>query len=169
MSLLLKLSHRSKKVLTASHPARSTTPCDCAAHRAMTRDRPARAKISLSALLPVVACAVCPACLAVWTPVLAGLGLGLALTEAQHTSLLLLAIAFAVVSAAVRARTSRAWAPLVLTLLGGTALLASHDAARGGALSALGALCFVTAAITGRTRSASRSRAPHFSPNESES
>jgi len=169
MSLLLKLSDRSKTAIGVSPPACPTTSCDCAGHRAMTLKRPSGGKVSWSGLLPVLACALCPACLAAWTPLLAGLGLGLALTEAQHTWLLLVAIALAVVSAGLRARSSRMWTPLVLALLGGTVLLASHDTPGGGALSALGALCFIAAAISGRTRSASRSRAPNLLPNGSES
>jgi len=123
--------------------------CSCCAHPHAARARGAGVNPSWSALTPIAACALCPACVSVWAPILAGLGLGFALTESQHTVLLLLAVAVAVAISALRARRIRAWSSFFLTALGGALLLAGHSAGDSTALTGLGVLCSLAGAMRG--------------------
>jgi FtsH-binding integral membrane protein len=135
--------------------------CDCPAHRNVKPDAARRASW-WSALLPILACALCPACISAWAPLLATAGLGLALTESHHTALLLGAIAVSLVVAVWRARRTQAWVPLLLTTTGGASMLAGHLLDDNVLLAGLGALCFLSAAALGvlPSRSASRRASP---------
>jgi hypothetical protein len=74
-------------------------------------------------LLPVLACAVCPACLATYTKVLSLVGVSFGFDEALHDVLMAGALTVSVGVSAWRSwRTGRAW-PLLLAL-GGSALVA---------------------------------------------
>jgi len=112
-----------------------------------------------SALLPIFACALCPACIAAWAPLLATAGLGLALTESHHTGLLLGTIALALGVAVWRARRTRAWFPVLLTTTGGAFMLAGHVLNENAVLAGLGVLCFLSAAALGVLPSRSIRRA----------
>ncbi|MBL8608269.1 MAG: hypothetical protein JNL38_13175 [Myxococcales bacterium] len=98
--------------------------CDCAHHRAA---RPgARRAGALSWALPILACAVCPSCITTYAKVLSGLGLGFALTEAEHVALLVVCVAVSL-GAAVRDLTrDRRAGPFAATAGGCAALVASH-------------------------------------------
>jgi hypothetical protein len=77
-----------------------------------------------SALLAVLACAVCPACLAMYAKLFSVLGVGFGLSEFHHLALLITAIGTSVGVSIWRSwRTSRAWP--VATALVGSALVAS--------------------------------------------
>jgi hypothetical protein len=143
--------------------------CDCPAHREVARD-PAERASRWSALLPIFACALCPACISAWAPLLAAAGLGLALTESQHTGLLLGTIALSLGVALWRARRTRAWLPVVLTAGGGGLMLGGHALNDNAALAGLGVLCFLSAAGLGvwPSRSGSRAALPRLSSGEVE-
>jgi energy-converting hydrogenase Eha subunit E len=83
--------------------------CDCAAHRDAAHDgNPARVGLSAS-LLPMLACAVCPACLATYAKLLSLVGVSVGFTEFQHSLLLAFAIAVSVLvaHAALRVRAGQ--------------------------------------------------------------
>jgi hypothetical protein len=98
--------------------------CDCAAHRQQTA---AKSGTGLwSAVLPVLACAVCPACLATYTKVLSSLGVGFGLSDFAHVLLLLVAVTASLAISSWRSwRTRRAW-PVVVASIGATLVLAGH-------------------------------------------
>lgn len=95
--------------------------CDCAGHR--PRDG---LFANLAALAPIGACAVCPACLATYAKVLALLGVGFALAEWQHTVVLAATMCLACGFALVRARRTRSYEQLSLTLLAAAMMIAGH-------------------------------------------
>jgi hypothetical protein len=122
--------------------------CDCPAHRNVARDVP-RGASWWGALLPMIACALCPACISAWAPLLATAGLGLAMTESQHTALLIGTIALSLAVAVWRALRTRAWVPVLLTGTGGASMLAGHALDDNAVLAAVGVLCFLSAAALG--------------------
>jgi hypothetical protein len=100
--------------------------CACAAHR------PASVSATdggvWSALLPVLVCAVCPACLTTYAKVFSVLGVGFGLTEAQHLILLMVAIVGSIAVSAWRSwRSRRVW-PVAIALTGSTLVVAGHVA-----------------------------------------
>jgi len=112
------------------HPQPSATTactaCDCAAHRAKadpTVDRPVSA---WSALLPVLACALCPACVSMYSSLLATVGLGLVMTETQHHALLAVAVLAALGFSAWRASRTGSWRFVLVTAAGCALLVAAH-------------------------------------------
>jgi hypothetical protein len=105
------------------HPAGGT--CDCTAHgaRATTQAAPG----AWSAIAPALACAACPACLTTYAKLLSALGVGVGLSEAQHTAMLLVAVAASLALSAWRAwRTRRVW-PLAIAALGAGLVLGGHQ------------------------------------------
>lgn len=77
-------------------------------------------------LLPVLACAVCPACLATYTKVLSALGVGFGLSEWAHVTLLMVAIAASLAISSWRSwRTRRAW-PVLVAAVGAGLVLSGH-------------------------------------------
>lgn len=72
----------------------------------------------LSAILPILACALCPVCLSAYATILSALGVGLAITEGQHAILLGVAVVLALVSGVWRARLTRYYGPLATTAAG---------------------------------------------------
>jgi hypothetical protein len=78
------------------------------------------------AVLPVLACAVCPTCLGAWAQALSALGVGFVVTEAQHHVLLVVAVAVTLVVSVHRYVRSRRKGPLALSLAGSVGLVASH-------------------------------------------
>jgi hypothetical protein len=105
-----------------------------------------------SVLVPLIACAFCPACLAVWAPFLATLGIGIVLSEAQHGILLFLAVTVSIGLAALRARRTAAWVPFALTVAGGSILLSSHWLGENVWLSLLGIAGLLSGTIFARPR-----------------
>jgi hypothetical protein len=130
------------------HRPHAAGGCDCPAHRSVARDATTPASW-WSALLPIFACALCPACISAWAPLLATAGVGLALTESHHVALLLGTIALSLGFAAWRARRTRAWVPVLLTAIGGASMLAGHVLNDNAMLAGLGVLCFLSAAALG--------------------
>jgi hypothetical protein len=105
------------------------TACGCGEphgdRRAMAREPP-RGLSAISTLAPVIACAFCPACLASYAKLLSLVGIGVALTEAQHTALLTSALGISVAASAWCARRTERWSPLLGALTGGLLALAGH-------------------------------------------
>jgi hypothetical protein len=95
--------------------------CDCCRH-APAGTPEARLGI-WSTLLPVLACAVCPACLATYTKLLSLVGVSFGFDESLHDLLMAVALTLSVGVSAWRSwRTGRAW-PLLLAI-GGSAFVA---------------------------------------------
>jgi hypothetical protein len=98
--------------------------CDCGAH-APTQAPIARPGI-WSVLLPVLACAVCPACLATYTKLLSLAGVSLGFDEALHQWLLAVALVVSVAVSAWRSwRTGRAW-PVLVAMCGSALVAGGH-------------------------------------------
>lgn len=107
--------------MTAPH---AHVGCDCAAHR--RSDRAAAPSSLLSSLVPVLACAVCPACLTTYAKVFSSAGAGLGLSDAHHELILGVAVVASVGLSAWRTRrTGRRW-PLVTALAGAGAIVLGH-------------------------------------------
>jgi len=103
--------------------------CDCAHHRHQAQpERPPQAgrAWSWAQLGPILACAVCPACLSTYAKVLSAFGVGVFLTEGQHHVLLAVAVGLSLAVAVVRYGRTRVLGPLVLTVGGCLVLVASH-------------------------------------------
>jgi len=149
-------AHRSHPLATtaASGPAGSHAAdcCDCAAHRTFVSARPARPGYvsSLTVLLPLIACAFCPACLTLWAPLLASLGLGFALPEAVHPVGIGIAVLVALAPAVLRARRAKVWRPLLFVAAGAGMLLATHALHGGRIVELLGALGLVVGSVLER-------------------
>jgi hypothetical protein len=79
-----------------------------------------------SAVLPILACAICPGCIATYAKVLSALGVGFALTESQHLWLLAICVLVSIAIGFREVRTTRRPEPLVLTLLGCVVLVGVH-------------------------------------------
>ena len=107
--------------------------CDCAGHRTPIRfegedasAQPASPPTLWSSLLPVLACAVCPACVTTYAKVLSLVGLGFGLTETQHLILLVLALSASLSISAWRSWRSRRWWPITMAVLGSTLVAIGH-------------------------------------------
>jgi hypothetical protein len=99
--------------------------CDCTHHRAQ---RPSDASGRWASVLPLLACAVCPACLSAYAKIFSAFGVGLVLTEAQHTVILTLAVVSSVGVSTWRSfRSRRAW-PVVVAMVGASLVVAGHVA-----------------------------------------
>ncbi|MEM9730548.1 MAG: hypothetical protein AAF997_18350 [Myxococcota bacterium] len=98
--------------------------CDCTAHRA---SEAATGKAGLwSAVLPVLACAVCPACLTMYAKLFSVLGVGVGLDDFHHLMLLVVAIgASNGLSAWISWRTRRVW-PIAIALTGSALVMIGH-------------------------------------------
>ncbi|OFX25803.1 MAG: hypothetical protein A2V77_09330 [Anaeromyxobacter sp. RBG_16_69_14] len=112
----------------ASAPSHGTA-CGCGEPhgegRTIAREPP-RGLSVISTLAPVIACAFCPVCLASYAKLLSLVGVGLALTEAQHTLLLTSALGISIAASAWCARRTERWSPLLGALAGGLLALAGH-------------------------------------------
>jgi hypothetical protein len=101
--------------------------CGCASHQKPAA-RTSRGTFDWSMLIPVLACAVCPVCLATYAKVLAlaGVGVGLGIGQTEHTWLLAIALLSSLVVSAWRSvRTRRVW-PILFAALGSTLVLLGH-------------------------------------------
>jgi hypothetical protein len=102
------------------HPA-----CDCEHHRSPATGDSVAGGLWAS-VLPLLACAVCPACLSAYAKILSALGVGLVLTETQHAVIMSLAVASSVAVSAWRTkRTGRAW-PLAVSVSGASLVVVGH-------------------------------------------
>ncbi len=95
-------------------------PCACTHHHAPP------SRLTFASLLPAVSCVVCPACLALWKPLLSVMGVTLAFSERQHAWLLYGSLSVALAVAAWDVRRARAWLPFWLTAFGAALMLVSH-------------------------------------------
>jgi len=122
--------------------------CDCAAHRARTAP-----KVGLwPSLLPVLACAVCPACLATYAKLFSALGVGFGLSERQHVALLIVAVTASVLVSAWRTwRAKRIW-PLAIALTGSSLVLFGHFAGDLHLIEWAGMLCLLGGGLTEQLR-----------------
>ncbi|HEU4407461.1 MAG TPA: hypothetical protein VFS43_19500 [Polyangiaceae bacterium] len=137
------------------HAPAHGSACDCAAHR----PRPPAPSL-WGALLPALACAVCPACVATYAKLLSLAGVGLGLSERQHALLLAAAIAGSVATSAFRAwRARRAW-PLAVALVGAALILAGHRLGEAAWLEWSGVLVLLAGGLIEQVR-LRRLAAPH--------
>lgn len=98
----------------------------CGGHRHPARvAKPGRSTL-FGAVLPVLACAVCPTCIGAWAQALSAVGAGFVITETQHLVLLVAAVVVTLVVSGRRYARSRRKGPLVLALAGSVGLVASH-------------------------------------------
>jgi hypothetical protein len=98
--------------------------CDCAVHR--TRLSTSKQTGLWSALLPVLACAVCPACLTTYAKLFSIVGVGFGLSELHHLLLLVFAIGASIGLSAWRSwRTRRIW-PIAMALSGSALVVTGH-------------------------------------------
>lgn len=77
-------------------------------------------------VLPALACAVCPACLATYAKALSVAGVSAWLSERQHLGFLTVAVAFSLVFGVRRARKLGRWEPFGFTVLGCALLVLAH-------------------------------------------
>ncbi|MBX3226969.1 MAG: hypothetical protein KIT84_40975 [Labilithrix sp.] len=102
--------------------------------------------------MPILACALCPGCIATYAKVLSALGIGVALSETQHLWLLLGCIAFSLGFGVRELRVTRRYGPLLLTTSGCAVFLVVHafgeDVGLAG-LSWLGVALLVAGAVWG--------------------
>jgi hypothetical protein len=101
--------------------AASEQACPCGHDHA-----PAERGGLLGALAPVLACAICPACVSTYAKALAVLGVGITLTARQHAALLVVALSLSIGVSARRAwQARRAW-PVIVALAGATLVCFGH-------------------------------------------
>jgi hypothetical protein len=105
----------------------------------------------------LVACAFCPACLTLWAPLLASLGLGFALPDAVHPAGIAIAVLVAVTPAVLRARLAKVWPPLLFVAAGAVLFLATHVFGAGRAVELFGAISLIAGSVLER-RASSASR-----------
>ncbi len=150
---------RSMAVPTRARPTthHHGSDCGCTAHHAP----PARSPRLWGALLPVLACAVCPTCVATYAKLFSLAGVGLQLSERQHTLLLAVALAASIGASAFRAwRARRAW-PLAVALVGAALLLAGHQLGEAAWLEWAGVLTLLAGGLVEHFRLRRARNAPH--------
>lgn len=80
----------------------------------------------LASVLPLLACAVCPACLSAYAKVFSAFGVGLLLTETQHAVIMAIAVSSSILVSAWRSvRSGRRW-PLAVSLSGSVLVVSGH-------------------------------------------
>lgn len=100
--------------------------CDCAGHRAPKATAPDAGL--WATFLPVLACAICPACLTTYAKLLSVFGVGFGLSELHHLVLLVVALSASIGVSAWRSwRTRRAW-PIAIALTGASLVVTGHVA-----------------------------------------
>jgi hypothetical protein len=114
----------------------------------------------LSGLAPILACAICPVCLSAYATILSALGVGFALTEGQHTVLLLVAVVAALGAGAWRARVTRRLGPLAVAALGCALLIFAELLHESRPLAIAGMVALVASMIWDR-RASRRAAAGH--------
>jgi hypothetical protein len=106
--------------------SRGCGACDCPGHRRAAARVDAPPTSIWSALVPILACALCPACVTMYSSLLATFGLGLAMSETQHHALLAVAVVIALGFSAWRATRTGRWRFVALTALGCALLGGAH-------------------------------------------
>ena len=102
--------------------------CDCKAHRASTTKSAPGNSGAWAAIVPVLACAVCPACLTTYAKLFSVLGVGFGLSELAHLVLLVIALSLSIgVSTWRSLRTRRIW-PMGIALTGSALVATGHFA-----------------------------------------
>ena len=152
------LSGKSRAMRLDAHDHRHA--CDCAHHQAPAASG---ANTGLwAALLPALACALCPACLSTFAKVLSVLGIGFGLSEMQHLAVLVMAIGASVGVSAWRSwRTRRVW-PIAIALSGTALVLTGHLLGDLPALEWAGVLVLLGGGLTEHFRLRRlRAAAPH--------
>lgn len=130
--------------------------CDCAGHH-----RPPRSPRLWGALVPALACAVCPTCVATYAKVFSLAGVGLELSERQHALLLAVALASSIGASAFRAwRAKRVW-PLAVALAGAALLVAGHHLGEAAWLEWAGVLMLLAGGLVEHFRLRRAQSAPH--------
>lgn len=125
--------------------------CDCAAHRHASASK-APTSGTWTNLLPLLACAVCPACLATYAKLLSLLGVSVGLTEYQHSLILAFAIALSVAVSAWRSvRARRVW-PVVFAVAGSSLVVAGHVLGELHALEWMGVLVLLVSGVAEQLR-----------------
>lgn len=120
--------------------------CDCAAHRAPKTTAPNASM--WSAILPVLACAVCPACLTTYAKLFSVLGVGFGLSEFHHLVLLVVAISASIGVSAWRSwHTRRVW-PIAIALTGSALVATGHFAGDLHAVEWAGVLLLLVGGLT---------------------
>lgn len=100
--------------------------CDCGHDHAAKTTTPDSKSGWVAAVLPLLACAVCPACLSAYAKVFSAFGVGLLLSERQHAIIMAVAVSSSIVVSAWRSmRSGRRW-PLVVSLSGSVLVVAGH-------------------------------------------
>ena len=98
--------------------------CGCGAHEAS--DAGSDRGGGWAMLAPILVCLVCPACLSTYAKAFAALGVGISLTDEEHTWLLALAVALSLAVSGWRSwRGRRVW-PIGLAIVGCGMLLGGH-------------------------------------------
>ncbi|MBC7170846.1 MAG: hypothetical protein H5U40_00375 [Polyangiaceae bacterium] len=119
--------------------------CDCAAHRA---PKAAPNTGLWAAVLPVLACAVCPACLTTYAKLFSVLGVGFGLSEFHHLVLLVVAISASIGVSAWRSwGTRRVW-PISVALTGSALVATGHLAGDLHAVEWAGVLTLLAGGLT---------------------
>ena len=141
----------------AAAPVVADDPCDCAGHRlaaqAQTAGTGAAGHVGwLSSIAPVLACALCPVCLSAYAAILSafGVGVGFAISDRQHAILLVIAVVLALSAAVWRARITRHYSMLALTVVGCVLLLLGENLGDNRILIGLGMALLVGSMILDR-------------------
>ncbi|ADO70923.1 MerC family mercury resistance protein [Stigmatella aurantiaca] len=108
-------------------PSAQKDVCDCAHHRRASSCSPLEERGGRWAVLvPLLACAVCPACLSTYAKVLSFLGVGFLLTESAHQGILVVAVAISIGMGGWKAWRLRRGGPFAATVVGCALLILGH-------------------------------------------
>jgi hypothetical protein len=124
--------------------------CDCAAHRPSTGSKEGSG--IASALVAVLACAICPPCLTTYAKLFSVLGVGFSLSDFHHLVLLVFAITASVGISAWRSwRTRRIW-PIAIATTGSAMIALGHAADELHAVEWAGVLLLLAGGLTEHLR-----------------
>jgi hypothetical protein len=100
--------------------------CDCGHDHAPRETTPEEKVGAWASVLPLLACAVCPACLSAYAKVFSAFGVGLFLSETQHAVIMAVAVSSSVLVSGWRSmRSGRRW-PLAVSLTGSALVVSGH-------------------------------------------
>ncbi len=86
----------------------------------------ARLTQAIATAAPMLACAVCPACLSAYGKIFAALGIGFTLSEEEHSYFLLAAVLISLVSSSWRTWVTQKLWPLLIAMSGCLLIMAGH-------------------------------------------